>query len=228
MARPASRVIICFFFLMIRRPPRSTLFPYTTLFRSLEQAAARYAGTFLEGLEFSDFHDYHAWCIAEREHMARAQGAILRETAQRLAGDPERALAHARALVCLLPYDEAARAGLIRLLVAAQHLDEAEHQFQLGMRMLKEAGITSTGSLREARQVRAAESASAPAREPAQGGPTPPPAASDGKLVGREEERRVLAEAWAYAVSGRAGAVLLRGEPGLGKSSLLDYVGRLA
>src|SRR2546425_4604907 len=26
--------ISCFFFLMIRRPPRSTLFPYTTLFRS--------------------------------------------------------------------------------------------------------------------------------------------------------------------------------------------------
>src|SRR2546428_6245504 len=27
-----------FFFLMIRRPPRSTLFPYTTLFRSLTSA----------------------------------------------------------------------------------------------------------------------------------------------------------------------------------------------
>src|ERR1017187_10155846 len=27
-----------FFFLMIRRPPRSTLFPYTTLFRSRRQA----------------------------------------------------------------------------------------------------------------------------------------------------------------------------------------------
>src|SRR6266446_11000391 len=26
-----------FFFLMIRRPPRSTLFPYTTLFRSFEE-----------------------------------------------------------------------------------------------------------------------------------------------------------------------------------------------
>src|SRR2546427_6560606 len=26
----------CFFFLMIRRPPRSTLFPYTTLFRSTD------------------------------------------------------------------------------------------------------------------------------------------------------------------------------------------------
>src|SRR2546428_9813792 len=27
-------VLVLFFFLMIRRPPRSTLFPYTTLFRS--------------------------------------------------------------------------------------------------------------------------------------------------------------------------------------------------
>src|SRR2546422_10618039 len=30
--------IIGFFFLMIRRPPRSTLFPYTTLFRSAKNA----------------------------------------------------------------------------------------------------------------------------------------------------------------------------------------------
>src|SRR3712207_7403409 len=29
----------CVFFLRIRRPPRSTLFPYTTLFRSLESVA---------------------------------------------------------------------------------------------------------------------------------------------------------------------------------------------
>src|SRR2546430_10227973 len=28
--------MLSFFFLMIRRPPRSTLFPYTTLFRSAE------------------------------------------------------------------------------------------------------------------------------------------------------------------------------------------------
>src|SRR5690242_20750731 len=30
-----------FFFLMIRRPPRSTLFPYTTLFRSYERFRSR-------------------------------------------------------------------------------------------------------------------------------------------------------------------------------------------
>src|SRR5689334_24517857 len=31
-------LVTVFFFLMIRRPPRSTLFPYTTLFRSLVEA----------------------------------------------------------------------------------------------------------------------------------------------------------------------------------------------
>src|SRR5436189_1425542 len=33
---------LVFFFLMIRRPPRSTLFPYTTLFRSSPRPAPRY------------------------------------------------------------------------------------------------------------------------------------------------------------------------------------------
>src|SRR3712207_7910007 len=33
--------VLCFFFLMIRRPPRSTLFPYTTLFRSEGSSVVR-------------------------------------------------------------------------------------------------------------------------------------------------------------------------------------------
>src|SRR2546427_4535384 len=36
--RTSFRVTLFFFFLMIRRPPRSTLFPYTTLFRSARTA----------------------------------------------------------------------------------------------------------------------------------------------------------------------------------------------
>src|SRR5436305_9030775 len=36
----ASSFFPSFFFLMIRRPPRSTLFPYTTLFRSSPGSAA--------------------------------------------------------------------------------------------------------------------------------------------------------------------------------------------
>src|SRR2546430_16501841 len=48
--------VFFFFFLMIRRPPRSTLFPYTTLFRSvlLNAGAAIYvagiAGSLAEGI----------------------------------------------------------------------------------------------------------------------------------------------------------------------------------
>src|SRR2546421_8425068 len=36
--------MVNFFFLMIRRPPRSTLFPYTTLFRSAAARRARGRG----------------------------------------------------------------------------------------------------------------------------------------------------------------------------------------
>src|SRR5690348_18430825 len=36
-----SLVISPFFFLMLRRPPRSTLFPYTTLFRSGSASSTR-------------------------------------------------------------------------------------------------------------------------------------------------------------------------------------------
>src|SRR5215217_3552038 len=37
-------LVLCFFFLMIRRPPRSTLFPYTTLFRSLDDRRVEITG----------------------------------------------------------------------------------------------------------------------------------------------------------------------------------------
>src|SRR5256885_10604415 len=37
LTSPSHHITLFFFFLMIRRPPRSTLFPYTTLFRSALQ-----------------------------------------------------------------------------------------------------------------------------------------------------------------------------------------------
>src|SRR5258705_11086030 len=37
----AQCLVLLFFFLMIRRPPRSTLFPYTTLFRSRRRRTVR-------------------------------------------------------------------------------------------------------------------------------------------------------------------------------------------
>src|SRR5256885_9770113 len=57
-----------FFFLMIRRPPRSTLFPYTTLFRSAMHAC------------------WHPMRAAQRKSVARMRVAGLLE-AQPLRGD---------------------------------------------------------------------------------------------------------------------------------------------
>src|SRR3712207_8344207 len=49
------------FFLMIRRPPRSTLFPYTTLFRSHKKSDIYHKDTMYSSyLEFGkDFHFHH-------------------------------------------------------------------------------------------------------------------------------------------------------------------------
>src|SRR5438309_9340653 len=44
MQSPTTWYFLVVFFLMLRRPPRSTLFPYTTLFRSSPPPACRPSG----------------------------------------------------------------------------------------------------------------------------------------------------------------------------------------
>src|SRR3989442_4555045 len=51
-----SHILSLFFFLMIRRPPRSTLFPYTTLFRSVPRCAGV---RHVDRLEQADHRDRH-------------------------------------------------------------------------------------------------------------------------------------------------------------------------
>lgn len=185
---------------------------------TLETVAGFYRGNFLEGLEFSNFHDFHAWCMAEREQAVRDQGRILRTLVERLADDPQRALPHARALATLLPYDESARAALIRILMALHHLDEAEQQYHLGKRMLDEVGATSSGALLAAwRGVPGVRRASAVA--------TPAPAAPGRTLtlVGRDHELAQLTGALeAVQTTGQALVLLMRGQPGMGKTRLLQ------
>src|SRR3989441_13021991 len=65
---------LVFFFLMIRRPPRSTLFPYTTLFRSPVRRRAHDRGRRVAALR----HPHHL----RREHASLPDGgdagAVLR------------------------------------------------------------------------------------------------------------------------------------------------------
>src|SRR2546430_16992343 len=64
-----------FFFLMIRRPPRSTLFPYTTLFRSgryfmPSQVLALYVASTIKPICSSDTAQE---CIRSEEHTSELQ-----------------------------------------------------------------------------------------------------------------------------------------------------------
>ncbi|RTR06571.1 BTAD domain-containing putative transcriptional regulator [Halomonas nitroreducens] len=154
---------------------------------SLETTAARYRGPFLEGLELPNLHDFHSWCLAEREGAMRAQSQLLGSLVERLGEAPERALPHAQALVRLSPFDETARARLVRLLQALHRPREAEQQYQLGMRLLKEAGLPVTGALPAARRQ--------PVTLPASLA-SPPPAGPADTLAGLDPDTRNLLQ-WA-------------------------------
>src|SRR5256884_7987321 len=74
---PERQFDVFFFFLMIRRPPRSTLFPYTTLFRSLldllgklkmtyveiNQAVAAQAATDRKSTRLNSSHGYISYAV---------------------------------------------------------------------------------------------------------------------------------------------------------------------
>ncbi|MGD8841509.1 MAG: AAA family ATPase, partial [Gammaproteobacteria bacterium] len=196
---------------------------------ALEQAAGRYRANFLEGLDLPNFHDFHSWCIAERERVAHAQAALLRELVTRLGGEPGRALPYARALVALSPYDEAVRADLIRLLVSLGHAEEAEQHFELGRRMLQEIGLAPEGLMAAARRPTSAGPKAGPgAAERPAGMPEKGIGLGSG-LIGREPEAAELLRLLQQVREQRqARFALVRGEPGIGKTRLIETVTALA
>jgi pimeloyl-ACP methyl ester carboxylesterase/DNA-binding SARP family transcriptional activator len=121
----------------------------------LRELAALFRGGFLDGVELPDFDEFQAWRAAERAHFHALQMAVLRALVDRLAGDPDAALAPARELVRVAPDDEAARATLIRLLAGAGRREEAEEHYNLGRRQLERAGQGGAELERTWRAVRA-------------------------------------------------------------------------
>src|SRR3712207_8119017 len=90
------------FFLMIRRPPRSTLFPYTTLFRS--EAVAPQALDFSAMIAFLFAHDRREQCgagpVAARED--RVDDLLHRVGAQHRSEEHTSELQSRQYLVCRL------------------------------------------------------------------------------------------------------------------------------
>src|SRR2546429_6405094 len=70
-------IITPYFFLMIRRPPRSTLFPYTTLFRSIHRKSRTWSGG-TPSLESSPSRcaPSAAWKRRSEEHTSELQSRL--------------------------------------------------------------------------------------------------------------------------------------------------------
>ena len=202
----------------------------------LEALAARFQGELLEGQDLPDLHDFQAWCVAEREDARRLQAQVLTALVERLADRPEAALGHARRLVQIDPYALDPRIAQLRLLVAAGRRGEAEQQVETGLRLLREADGDTAALSAEWRRLRPARPAQPPAplaeaiaenphRASTPAPPVEPPTlivAPNQSLIGRMFERKALLAALAQATAGKARVVLVTGEPGLGKSTLIE------
>lgn len=209
----------------------------TTPLETLEAWANQFRGELLEGLDLSEFDDYQAWCVAEREQARKMRAKILAMLTDRCRSQPERALPHARARVRVDPLNHAARVELLRLAVAAGRREEAEQHYESGRRWLEEVGSAQVQDLVEAwRELKsghssvsvgsvAADAMGAGSNALDEDAPVSRVMSDDrdsGDLVGRRREQALLATALDDVVrTRREHIVVLTGEPGIGKSTLV-------
>lgn len=204
----------------------------------LEGWVARYGGTFLEGLELTEFHDFQAWCIAERENTRRLRVSLLEVLLSRLKEEPQRCLPHALSLAQADPLNATARAELIRLSCELGRHAEAEEHYRAGQRLFKELGGEEPRQLREARahlqrrpvsveaELMPQSSERAPLSSARDEAPTSTLQLGDlPPLVGRTDVLCSIREALSQCVARQSQhSLLILGEPGVGKSRVLAEI----
>lgn len=140
---------------------------------------------------------------------------------------PEKLLACLRLAASMAPFHEPVQASLIVALAAAGQQAEALSVFgAVRARLAEELGAAPGPALRAAhRQVLS------PVRRPSAVGETDdenarpaddPGTSSADRLVGRVQELRTLGQSVTSALAGGTGFVLVEGEPGMGKTRLLE------
>lgn len=169
----------------------------------LEALAGLYRGELLEGLFLPDFDAFEAWLEAERSEARALHAKLRRELVARLAGEPERALAHARAWLSSSASED------------AQSCVE-----QLSAELERRASRPAVSLSSAARAATAPRAATTTDGEAA-------PAAATSLLVGREAElQRLCRIADETRMQRRGRLVLALGEPGMGKTRLLEELCR--
>jgi DNA-binding SARP family transcriptional activator/tetratricopeptide (TPR) repeat protein len=122
------------------------------------------------------------------------------------------------------PFDEEAVRLLLRALLVRGLPAEALRVYEdLRRTLADELGTDPAPATRQLYEA-ALRGEAAPTPEPS----CPPPVAHPPLLAGREPEVALLRDAWTAACARRGGFVVLRGEPGIGKSRLLEELAALA
>jgi DNA-binding SARP family transcriptional activator len=201
----------------------------------LEEYSVLCRGEFLDGLDLPNCYRFHQWCMAERERFGGIRRAILTALVARLAGEPDRALPHAQAMVAADPLSETSHAKLVSLLAAIGRPREAVEHSEHAKRMLaRELAAPLTGELARAiSEIHRVHHGLALLHESPEAKAEPLPPSADVKvrppLIGRVGERGRIAAALRMLRKKRPDRMLFFiGEPGIGKTRLLEEVAEQA
>jgi DNA-binding SARP family transcriptional activator len=214
------------------------------------RAMSLYRGDFLQGLTLRDSPDFEGWQASQVDDLrSEALTALERLVAlQHAAGDHATALSSARRWIAMDSFAEPCYRWLMTLHAASGQRSLAMRQYQECQRVLgRELGVEPEESTtllyrricsgEAADAIVGAHAGSAGARTDAtldasdrtrtgdaEAAPSPAPP----RLVGREREWAELVAALARARSGARRVVLLRGEPGVGKTVLAEELSEAA
>ena len=180
-------------------------------------AARVYGGELLPGC-------YDDWTLRERDRLqTQAIGCVqCLMTGAAEAGDDLAVLEHARRLLRLDPLSEEAYRHSMQAYARRGDRAEALRVYHRCVEVLeRELGVepdAATRALYDAQRVGTGVAA-AP-------GPAPAPTARAAPLVGRRAERERAEQVWHSAAAGHAELLLVTGEPGIGKSRLVEELAR--
>lgn len=197
---------------------------------ALRQATGLYRGPFLDGFCLPDSPEFDQWASQQREHWQRLTLQALAALVEALAldGDYAAAVAYAQRALAIDELAEEVQRRLMELYALAGQRSAALRQYERCVAVLeRELGVDPTPETQAVYRavLRGAAAAAVPASPPPLAASLP---AGEPPLLGRTAELRALDEAYRRARAGRGGAVLLAGEPGIGKSRLLrELAGRV-
>lgn len=190
----------------------------------LRRAADLYRGPFLSGFSLAGSPEFESWVLQQQQDCERRYlyvlAALVEKHTARLEYDA--AIGYARRYLTTDELAEDVHRRLIALYAAAGNRSAALRQFErcaailereLGVRPLPETRVVYESALRD-------RGPAVPSGAPSLTWTTLP--GLDVPLVGREEAYRHLSQALSEAQDGRGQVVLISGEPGIGKSRLME------